>query len=745
MSDVHRIDIEAQLGFAVATSEPRIEVSGPIVALEAVQDHFRSAVDRNPQDPELWVSLGAVLEAAGSWADAAISYRNAIALEPTASGYLKLGLVLKLDGQLLEAIEAFGHALVRDSSLVSARLELIALGVQHPIVEEGAARDVRWGHLDASAGLNNRTSDPAADQSLNPMKSYNQFRHRFPISAPPDFSSTGSKVAILVDARGAAPALLRATLRSLTNQSFRDWQAIVVAPARLSEHAVGSFAHIDPRITFIAIEKVKSAVSNSVSILSVNAGTILDPQAVAWMLYVGGQTRAETVLCDHDRGIEHWRERLTFAEPVLYGVFDVDLMLQSRRPPPAILVSTAQLLSLADTEIRLDGPELRRLLTLKAADECAVAHIPRILATVMDIPRIAEGGIDSSEWPDASLRSPEVKPYRPWITRTGDHIGLCHREFCGTLTAMTQAVARAPDERLLVVIPTRDQPDLLRRSIDSLRFLARRPERIDYVIVDNRSVMSETANLLKQEQDRGATVICVDEPFNWSRLNNLAASSGHQPNLLFANNDVEMLTPGWDEILVQSLQRADVGTVGVRLLYPDATIQHAGILFVEGTAVVQHDGYRAPAGASGPNDRWITAHATSAVTGAFMAVRREIFDAVEGFDEKLFIGHSDIDFCLKVRETGKAVYYTPAIELVHYESATRGHNTGKDRVAWDQGELADLYARWGRSLQHDPGYNPQWAPGVDPFVTFREPPLNEILDWIELSVREWPWRPDRCA
>lgn len=750
MSDLEGVATIGPAAMDPAAGAPDLDLGAPIAALDAATERLREAIAQNPDDAALWLKLGAMLQAAGARAVAAVAYRTAIALQPTAAAYLELGRVLRLEGEQEEAIEAFEHALVLDSSLTTARSELIGLGAQHRIPHEGPARDRRWSQMDAHSNAGFRSDGGTLDTSQHFAAAYNEFRQRFPISPPPEPGSVDARVVILIDAGAAAPALLRATLRSLTNQTFRAWHGLVVASPSLSEHPVGSFAHVDDRIAFVTMQppdaaRVDAALVDADRVVTLSAGTTLDPQGLAWMLYAAERSHAGAVYCDHDRGIEDWRHGQTFAEPVLYGVFDVDSMMQTRRPPPAVLVTGHAMRALFDRDLLSDGPEFRRFLMLSAANQGALAHVPRVLATVVDIPRVAEGGPASPDWPDPTLRPPVVRPSKPWVTRAGDRLFLCSKQFGGASVAVTQAIPAVPDERVLVVIPTRDQPDLLERCLASLRFLARRPERIDYVIVDNRSTAPDTSALLARERSHGATVMAIDEPFNWSRLNNLAAATGCQPNIVFANNDIEMLTPGWDEIIVQALQRSDIGAVGPRLLYPDGTIQHAGMLFVEGAALVQHDGYHAAATDEGPDDRWITAHATAAVTGAFLAVRREVFAAIGGFDETLFVGYSDVDFCLKVRETEKTVHYTPAIELVHHESISRGHNISKDRVAWDQGELTDLYARWGASLQQDPGYNPQWAPGVSPFDRFREPTLDAILDWIDLSTSDHPWRPARRA
>jgi GT2 family glycosyltransferase len=295
--------------------------------------------------------------------------------------------------------------------------------------------------------------------------------------------------------------------------------------------------------------------------------------------------------------------------------------------------------------------------------------------------------------------------------------------------------------RILVIIPTRDEAAMLERSITTLRETARYPERVSVLIVDNRSVEPATsATIERLTRIDAVDSFSLDEPFNWPRCNNLAARHGEYEILVFANNDIEMLTPGWDESVRRLLARPDVGVLGARLLYPDGGVQHAGILLGGWQGRPSHDGLWASAEDEGPLNRWTSTRATAAVTGAFMACRRDTFFAVGGFDERLAIAYNDIDFCLKVRKQGLKVMFAGDIELVHYESRTRGHNDSAEKVAWDDAELADMHARWGSRLFQDPGYNPQWVNAVNrPYDGISDLPMRRVLDHLDASAQADPW------
>ena len=179
------------------------------------------------------------------------------------------------------------------------------------------------------------------------------------------------------------------------------------------------------------------------------------------------------------------------------------------------------------------------------------------------------------------------------------------------------------------------------------------------------------------------------------------------PWILFLNNDTEVINPEWLSSMAEHIQRPEVGVVGAKLLFPDDTVQHAGVLLVEkGSA--RHAYLYAPATTMENGGRLQLVCNYSAVTAACMLTRREVFYQVGGFDEmNLPVTLNDVDYCLKVRDAGFLVVYTPFAQLYHYESASRGR--GKTDPA--EGQL--LRQRWPGVLARDPYGNPNlgWDAG----------------------------------
>ena len=194
------------------------------------------------------------------------------------------------------------------------------------------------------------------------------------------------------------------------------------------------------------------------------------------------------------------------------------------------------------------------------------------------------------------------------------------------------------------------------------------------------------------------------------------------------NNDIEVIDPGWLEELVVQALRPGVGAVGARLLYPNRTLQHGGVLLgVGGVANHAHLGW--PGDHPGYFARAQLTQEMAAVTGACLLVRRSYYEAVGGLnEEQLTVAFNDVDFCLKLREQGLQNVYAPAARLIHHESVSRGQDLSPEKAARFAAEVDWMQQRWGDQLHHDPAYNPNlsldnphfrlaWPPRVERWVS----------------------------
>jgi GT2 family glycosyltransferase len=250
-------------------------------------------------------------------------------------------------------------------------------------------------------------------------------------------------------------------------------------------------------------------------------------------------------------------------------------------------------------------------------------------------------------------------------------------------------------KKISIIIPVRDRVDLLARCLDSLTSKTSYAP-YEIVIVDNGSESEEARAWFSQSEHR---ILHYSGPFNYSAINNFAVEQTDSPWLLFLNNDTEVIDADWLTVLAEHVQRPEVGAVGPRLLYPDDTVQHAGIVMGVG-GIAEHAFRGLPAEAPGVCRQLQTTRNYSAVTGACLMTRREVFHEVGGFDEeRLPVTFSDVDLCLKMRRLGYRVIYVPFAKLYHHESGTR-------RPAVEPLETEVMRQRWPEVLQHDPYYNP---------------------------------------
>ncbi len=227
-----------------------------------------------------------------------------------------------------------------------------------------------------------------------------------------------------------------------------------------------------------------------------------------------------------------------------------------------------------------------------------------------------------------------------------------------------------PYGRVSIIIPFRDRPELLRNCLSSLRLSTYR--RFEIVLVNNGSEEPRTQRYLWHlEGRRGVRLVDCPGPFNFSRLCNEGARRATGDHVLFLNNDTEVLTPDWLERLLLIERHPEVGIVGATLVYPDRTIQHAGI-FPHRDGRWIHIYSRKPLDWEGTHGELRHIRAVPAVTAACMLMRREQFAALGGFDERLPVTFGDVNLCRRVRDEGRLVVVTPHARLLHYESLSRG-------------------------------------------------------------------------
>lgn len=280
--------------------------------------------------------------------------------------------------------------------------------------------------------------------------------------------------------------------------------------------------------------------------------------------------------------------------------------------------------------------------------------------------------------------------------------------------------------KVSIIIPTRNRQDLLHLCIDSILTKTTYPD-YEIIVMDNGSDEAETLAYLESLRTlANVRVIRDDSPFNYSALNNKAAAIAKGTVLCLLNNDIEVISPDWLEEMVAVLMQDNAGIVGAKLYYPDNTLQHAGVIL--GVGGVANHAFK-----SAPRDQLLyfgrshLMQSLSAVTGACLLIKKAVFDSVGGLNaEDLAVAFNDVDLCLKVRQAGYRIVWTPFAELYHHESVSRGQEDTPEKWQRFIQEVNYMEKTWEGLLLQDPAYNPNltlqaedfslaWPPRSHPF------------------------------
>jgi GT2 family glycosyltransferase len=258
-----------------------------------------------------------------------------------------------------------------------------------------------------------------------------------------------------------------------------------------------------------------------------------------------------------------------------------------------------------------------------------------------------------------------------------------------------------------IIIPTRDNARHLETCLASI-FDKTAYENFEVIILDNGSSKAETKILFdqwqSQQRDR-VRIVRLDIPFNYSRLNNEGVRQAKGDLVCLLNDDTEVITPGWLEELAGQAKRKNIGAVSAFLLYPNSTIQHAGVLLGVG-GPANHSHRHWSAASVGYFGRLLITTNYAAVTGACLMVKRELYLEVGGLDEDLAVAFNDVDFCLRLLKAGYRNVVLSHVRLFHDESRSRGSDTIADNESRYAGEAQILMERWGDLINNDPYYSP---------------------------------------
>lgn len=498
-------------------------------------------------------------------------------------------------------------------------------------------------------------------------------------------------------------------IQSVLDQIYDRWEWCIVDGGSDKPYVgeiIQRFARNEPRIKYVRLEKNRGIAGNSNEALRLATGEYMgfldhDDTLAPFALFevvkaVNARPSLDFIYSDEDKVPATGKERY---DPAFKSGWAPDTFLSYNYLCHFAVARKALLDEVGGFREGFDGAQDYDLILRISERTTAIERIPRVLYHWR-----AGAGSAASQF--------SAKPYALAAGKRAiaDHLmrrGLYGEVVDGLVPGTYRVRYRLSDRsKVSVIVPTRDKVGLLRRCVSSV--LSKTDyENFEVVIVDNQSSESETLDYFADvRRDPRVRVLSYDKPFNFSSLNNFAVRETDSSYVLFLNNDTEALGQEWLSAMMEFAQRSDVGAVGAKLWYPNDTIQHAGTIIGFG-ACADHAHVGFPQPSDGYMSRINIIQNLSAVTAACMLLRRNVFDQVGGFDERLSHSFNDVDLCLKIRETGLLIVYTPYAELYHHESASRGFDEKPEARARLEKEVEFIRTRWKHVLAGgDPYYNP---------------------------------------
>jgi GT2 family glycosyltransferase len=564
-----------------------------------------------------------------------------------------------------------------------------------------------------------------AAQGINPLRHYVEYgaaegwypkpmaEAEAALTAKYERLSTRPLFSILIPVYNTPAPVLRETLASVCNQVYQEWELCLADDGSTRQETLDVLEEFRarepdrlkcerlPGNSGIAVASNAAARLASGTFLALlDHDDLLTPDALLEMARRLEQVpEADLLYSDEDK--------LTMdgelVQPFYKPDFAPELLLTHNYLCHFSVIRTTVFWDVGGFHEGVDGSQDFDLVLRVTEVTQHVEHIPKVLYHWRMVPGSAAVDITAKggPWHESSrqaLRAAIVR--RHW-----------QAEVIDGLLPDTYRVKFAvhPTERVTIIIPTKDKVDLLQVCLESIRQHTDHPS-YEILVVSNNSEDEATYAYLEQAMRDGLVrFLRYDLPFNYAAINNFAVRHCDSPYVLFLNNDTAVTSAEWLTSMLEFAQHRDIGAVGAKLLYPDNTIQHAGTILGIG-GVAGHSHRYLPEQSPGYFGQHNLIRNYSAVTAACLLTRREVWEAVGGFNEDLAVAFNDVDFCLKVRQAGYRIVYTPYARLYHYESASRGSDSTPENAERFRAEVAYMLAQWGPWLQNDPYYNPNLTP-----------------------------------
>ena len=519
-------------------------------------------------------------------------------------------------------------------------------------------------------------------------------------------------ISVVIEGTAGRAAPLLATAASLAAQGYANWDVVVVvadagAVAELETNLARAGLAKD-RVTLHPAGQGQSAaqmlngamaLARGQWLLLVEPGTVLPSYALCHIASeIDAHADARIIYTDEDSFDPQGRR----SDPWFKPDWDPELFHSQDLVSHLAVIEKRVVVDAGGFREGFD-PAMVYDLALRVAEHLRpdqIRHIPRVLC------HRPHQGTDAARTRDA-----EVRALEDLLVRTG-----IAAQVLDTPEGRRVRYELPADPPLVsLIVPTRNALGLVRQCVESIVMETTYPN-YEILLVDNGSDDAEALAYFDQlRRQPGITVIRDERPFNYSALNNMAVARARGDVIGLVNNDIEVISPEWLDEMVSLALQPGVGAVGAKLLYPDETVQHGGVLLGVG-GIAGHAHRYLSAWDDGGMRRSRALQSFSAVTAACLVVRKALYEQVGGLNEvELKVGFNDVDFCLKLREAGYRNLWSPHALLFHHESATRGSDLSPERRERFEQEQAYMRSRWGALLARDPAYNPNLTVHAEDF------------------------------
>jgi glycosyltransferase involved in cell wall biosynthesis len=515
-------------------------------------------------------------------------------------------------------------------------------------------------------------------------------------------------ISIIVPVYRTPLAFLTAMIESVLAQTYSNWQLCLVdggSNDSVLHSVLESHAYRDSRVVIKHLTENRGIAGNTNAALELATGEYVafldhDDTLAPFALYevanaIGLHPDADLLYSDEDKIDEEGHHRHA---PFFKPAWSPET-LRSHNYICHLAVHRHELVRrLGGIRAGFDGSQDHDLI-LRVTERCRqIVHIPQVLY----------------HWRDHSASTARHATVKPEAAEAGRKAVREHLHRLGLVGEVEdnprkfgfQVKYPLPRRPLVsILIPSKDAQPTLEACLKSLERSAYRD--FEVLVIENNSTEKATFDYYRQLASKPEVrVLTWDGPFNYAAINNWGAAQARGEVLLLLNNDTEAINPDWMERMLEHAIHEEVGGVGAKLFFPDGTIQHAGVVVgLGGVANHGHQGF--PAEDPGDRARLFVTHNVSAVTAACLMLRKDVFDSVEGFDERFAVAFNDVDLCLKIRARGKYLIWTPFAQLWHHESKTRGREDTPDKKKRFAGEIKLFYEKWGDFIAAgDPYYNP---------------------------------------